>query len=135
MNKRLSGRSGLFLLELIISILFFSLSSAVCIRLFVTAHTTDRENYALSESVKLCTNYAEIYTAGNRDRVRKFYDLRFEECSETEALYQLSLTDAVSDVEGGGSLRYATVSVRDLEKNEIIYAFPITVYDSEKGDA
>lgn len=38
MFKKNSSRSGLFLLELIISILFFSMASAVCIRLFVQAH-------------------------------------------------------------------------------------------------
>ena len=32
------SRSGLFLLELIIAILFFAVTSAVCVNLFVQAH-------------------------------------------------------------------------------------------------
>lgn len=67
MLKKTSSRSGLFLLELIISILFFSMASAVCIRLFVQAHITDRENRNLTQSVKLCENLAEVYTASEGD--------------------------------------------------------------------
>lgn len=46
MFKKNASRSGLFLLELIISILFFSMASAVCIRLFVQAHVMDRNKKA-----------------------------------------------------------------------------------------
>ncbi len=67
MRKRTSSRSGLFLLELIISILFFSLASAVCIRLFVEAHVMDRNNRNLTQAVKLCENLAEIYTSVSGD--------------------------------------------------------------------
>lgn len=67
MRKRTSSRSGLFLLELIISILFFSLASAVCIRLFVEAHVMDRNNRNLTRAVKLCENLAEIYTSVSGD--------------------------------------------------------------------
>ena len=75
MLKKTSSRSGLFLLELIISILFFSMASAVCIRLFVQAHVMDRENRDLTQSVKLCENLAEIYTAsdGDLDALRDIY--------------------------------------------------------------
>lgn len=67
MLKKTSSRSGLFLLELIISILFFSMASAVCIRLFVQAHIMDRDNRNLTQSVKLCENFAEAYTATGGD--------------------------------------------------------------------
>lgn len=75
MSKRTSSRSGLFLLELIISILFFSVASAICIQLFVKAHLMDKNNQALTQSVKLSQNFAEIYTAtdGDLDAIKKFY--------------------------------------------------------------
>lgn len=75
MLKKTSSRSGLFLLELIISILFFSMASAVCIRLFVQAHIMDRDNRNLTQSVKLCENLAEIYTAceGDPDALSDIY--------------------------------------------------------------
>lgn len=75
MSKRTSSRSGLFLLELIISILFFSVASAICIQLFVKAHLMDKNNQALTQAVQLSQNFAEIYTAtdGDLDTIKKFY--------------------------------------------------------------
>lgn len=75
MFKKNASRSGLFLLELIISILFFSMASAVCIRLFVQAHVMDRDNQSLTRSVKLCENFAEVFTAsdGDLDALREIY--------------------------------------------------------------
>ncbi len=75
MSKRTSSRSGLFLLELIISILFFSIASAICIQLFVKAHLMDKNNQALTQSVKLSQNFAEIYTAtdGDLEAIKKLY--------------------------------------------------------------
>ena len=67
MSKRTSSRSGLFLLELIISILFFSVASAICIQLFVKAHLMDKDNQNLTTAVKLSENFAEIYTAVDGD--------------------------------------------------------------------
>lgn len=79
MFKKTSSRSGLFLLELIISILFFSMASAVCIRLFVQAHVMDRDNRNLTQSVKLCENFAEVYTAvgGDIDALSDVYPALF----------------------------------------------------------
>ena len=48
--------SSLFLLELIFSILFFSVASAICIQIFVRAHTLSRDARALSA----CSDAAEI---------------------------------------------------------------------------
>ena len=42
------SRSGLFLLELIIAILFFAVTSAVCVNLFVQAHLTSAESSNLT---------------------------------------------------------------------------------------
>ena len=39
MERTPAKRSSLFLLELMIAILFFCLASAVCVQIFVKAHT------------------------------------------------------------------------------------------------
>ena len=63
MNGKLARRSSLFLLELMISILLFSLASAWCIRLFVTARSINRENEELSRMQNLASGYAEMFLA------------------------------------------------------------------------
>ena len=52
--------SSLFLLELIFSILFFSVASAVCVQIFVRAHTLSRDARALHAAVSVCSDAAEI---------------------------------------------------------------------------
>ena len=48
MERTPAKRSSLFLLELMIAILFFCLASAVCVQIFVKAHTISRETEELN---------------------------------------------------------------------------------------
>ncbi|MGN0402003.1 MAG: hypothetical protein ACI4HQ_07045 [Acetatifactor sp.] len=61
------SKSSMFLMELIIAILFFSLASAVCIQLFAKSHIISNEtvnqNYAISQA----QNLAEIWYAAEGD--------------------------------------------------------------------
>ena len=67
MNTNTSSRSGLFLMELIISILFFSLASAVCVKLFVSSHTISKDSVELNHSLEWCQNVAEAFYGSNGD--------------------------------------------------------------------
>ncbi|MEF9916510.1 MAG: hypothetical protein RSD97_04745 [Lachnospiraceae bacterium] len=60
MKKEVPKRSSLFLLELIISILFFSLASAVCIQLFAKAHLQSNQTAELNMAVTKASSIAEI---------------------------------------------------------------------------
>lgn len=64
-STQLPRSSSLFLLELIFSILFFSVASAVCVRVFVLAHTQSHDARALQEAVTLCSNAAEVSSASS----------------------------------------------------------------------
>ena len=48
MKKKQAKRSGIFLLELMIVILFFSVTAAVCIQLFVKAHVISQDTRNLN---------------------------------------------------------------------------------------
>lgn len=61
------SKTSLFLMELIISILFFSLASAVCVRLFVKSHQISTHSVALNHSVRWCENIAELLQAYHGD--------------------------------------------------------------------
>lgn len=60
MEKQPVRRSSLFLLELMISILFFSLASALCMLLFAKANSLERRSADLNHAVNACTSVAEI---------------------------------------------------------------------------
>ena len=60
------SRSSLFLMELIIAILFFSLAGAVCIRLFVTAHSISQNTIARNHAITQTQNLAEAWLSAGR---------------------------------------------------------------------
>lgn len=65
MNTNISSKSGLFLMELMISILFFSLAGAICIQMFVHAHLLNNTSRDLNHSVEWCQNISEVFYGCN----------------------------------------------------------------------
>lgn len=64
-NRKRVGSPLLFLLELVFSILFFSLASAVCVGLFAQAHERSREARELNLAVNTVSTAAELITASD----------------------------------------------------------------------
>lgn len=75
MNHTLHSKTSLFLMELIISIMFFSVSGAICIELFVKAHTLSEESVELNNSVLWTQNIAEVFQGcyGNLHSIADFF--------------------------------------------------------------
>lgn len=70
------SRSSLFLMEMIIAILFFSLASAVCIQLFAKSHTLSKQTVNQNHAVIQAQNLAESYLAleGNLEQLTALFD-------------------------------------------------------------
>ena len=128
MKRRMSGRTGLFLLELIIAIFFFIIAAAVCIQLFVKSHMLGRETEELSEAIKICTNYAEQYSADACGALEKYYDASFGECTLAEAVYVLRVLEVVDEEDVQGTLATASISIRKLQEESPLFAISLTKY-------
>ena len=63
MNNMRSSKLSLFLMELIIAILFFSLSAAVCVRLFASAHILSESTTNLENAVMWSQNLSEAFVS------------------------------------------------------------------------
>ena len=99
MERTPAKRSSLFLLELMIAILFFCLASAVCVQIFVKAHTTSRETQELNTALEKVSGYTELFLADAlTEDTEVFYDADWQECSKDEASYEI-----VIRVESDGS--------------------------------
>lgn len=61
MKRKQVKRSSIFLLELMIAILFFSVASAVCIRLFVKSHTIGQDTRNLNMALNQVSAAAEVF--------------------------------------------------------------------------
>ena len=64
MKRTPAKRSSLFLLELIIAILFFSLTSAVCVQFFARAHRISRQTQELNAALEKVSGCTEIFLSG-----------------------------------------------------------------------
>lgn len=64
---RKTSRASLFLMELIMSILFFSLAAAVCVQLFVKSHSLSQSSLELNHAVVECESLAELIFGSNAD--------------------------------------------------------------------
>lgn len=69
------SRTSLVLMELIITILFFSLCSAVCVQFFVNAHLTSKKAQELNRAVSKAQGFAEALrgTDGTFESVVSLY--------------------------------------------------------------
>lgn len=111
-RRHRATHSSLFLLELIMAILFFSIASAVCIQLFVKSHLLNLQAQNLNYAVHVCSNVAEIISTSSdcgtllkdfavyypdaiptkyEDSISVviYYDEAFAACDSTKAFYQL----------------------------------------------
>ena len=59
--RRKGSKTSLFLIELIISVFFFSLAGVVCVRLFLYAASVSRDASELSHAVLIAQNAAESF--------------------------------------------------------------------------
>ena len=105
--KRTASRGNLFLIEIILGILFFSIAAAVCVQLFVKAHTMGAASTDLNRGVALAQTAAETFracegslpetgrllSAENKgdETIVAYYDAQGTPCGENEAVYVLSI--------------------------------------------
>lgn len=78
--KRSSARpSTLFLMELIIGILFFSVTAAVCVQFLAKSHSLSQQSALLRNAEQRCASIAEIVSAADsRDDIPELISGFFE---------------------------------------------------------
>ena len=59
-SRKRSRSSGMFLMELILAILIFSIASVVCVQFFVKSYTLGKEAKEVSQAVSWASDVAEI---------------------------------------------------------------------------
>lgn len=115
MKKSPPKPSNLFLLELILAIFFFSLASAVCIRLFVQARSLTLESHKKNQALICAKNLSALFEsregsltaiAENFSQCRLedssleiYYDENWDPCPENKSTYLAALTISDSSYE------------------------------------
>lgn len=60
LKRKRASSASLFLMELVVAIMFFTLSASVCITIFVRAHLQSERAKILNRAINLCSDAAEL---------------------------------------------------------------------------
>ena len=135
-----SSRSGLLLMEIIIAIMFFSLSSAICLQLFVKAHNLGQDTRELDMAVRQTSSAADILSESEHpwDTLSELYpdsdigspeshiyfDREFQPCGSEASCYTLNITAAPAD----GQTSIYTIAMYGNEASREIYSLEVMAY-------
>ena len=134
-----NSRASLFLMELMISILFFAISGAVCIQLFVKAHTINELTEDKSKATLIAQDICEYYhyTGGDKAEMLSYY-WDFEESEEAILLYFTENGNVCSKVGAkyvatlyfGQELSYHTLTmdIKNVGEKDSLYSTRIQKY-------
>ena len=136
MNSRRNTRSSLFLIELMISVLFFALGSTVCIQVFVKAYTINEDARRLSFASLQASSAASAlkYTNGSAEAMKEYfpqitedknglsvyYDKTFKECNKSDRFFSMHITQQKKD-----HTIYACIRITAPDRKNFVYSLDI----------
>ena len=126
---RSSSKAGLFLIELIIVIAFFSFASAICMRLFVYSHIIGDKSENLNMALNASQSVAECFrtTGGDKEHILELlpgsapngddqliiiYDKQWQPSSDGDFLLLLQ-------IEHNGPMATGNITVMDAAGDEL----------------
>ncbi|HKM20823.1 MAG TPA: hypothetical protein VJZ01_02135 [Lachnospiraceae bacterium] len=138
--NRNKSKSSLFLMEMIVTILFFSIASAICVRLFAESHILSKQADELNMAVAVSQSFVEVVrgTDGsmdalleqfpnaeriNNDVLEQYYDTDYNECTIEEACYVAEIT-----LSNTGAFQVIDTRFINLETKELVYELSATKY-------
>ena len=97
-SVRTNSKSSLFLIELIVTLCFFSLASVVCVRLFVYAHKVSTESRRETLAIQISQNAAECFIAadGDPEEFRRLFNMTLPQDRE-DIITAFTITRADGD--------------------------------------
>ena len=138
MNRYRHSKSSLFLMEIILNILFFSILVTFCLQIFFKAYRVSEGTSVLHRAVTICSSIAEICQSTENadnllltiypDAVNQgentiiYFDDNFTQCDKEKAVYQACVTPS-RDV-----LVSFDVTFSKIETTDTIYTLSFCTY-------
>jgi len=123
------SKAALFLMELLIVLLFFSVACAVCLQLFFHAHKTNRESSDLSNANILFTNAAEDFyhdSAPEASENTAFFDSDLNSCDPSCAAFTVTSNITYNSDE---NRIYDNISVKLTGDEQILISKELVRYE------
>ena len=124
MKQKIRPGHGLMLFEIILAIGFFTVFSAISLRIFMSAHTLSRESSTVSQAILTAEHAAEYFKAGLAPDL--YYDANWAPARAEDAVYGLRLSESLE-----GRVRTAELTVLALDTETEL--FSLTVKRQEVG--
>lgn len=152
--QRHNNTSSLFLLELILAVLFFSVASALCIQIFTKAHLMSQDARDLNFAVNEVSSMAEQISAGtlhsdtaassddtasdpstqmpddSLQDAAAYYDSSYASCEKANAVYVLTVHYEPED-----TLLKAHISMDTVTDNRNIYTLDVTKHRQRRVES
>ena len=152
--QRHNNISSLFLLELILAVLFFSVASALCIQIFTKAHLMSQDARDLNFAVHEVSSMAEQISAGtlhsdtaassddtasdpstqmpddSLQDAAAYYDSGYASCEKADAVYVLTV-----HYEPENTLLKAHISMDTIADNRNIYTLDVTKHRQRRAES
>lgn len=127
MKQSQTKRSTLFLMELMISILFFCLCSAVCVRLFVKSHTVSQDTYNLNMALNQITSMQECFRSGEEMHSSSlYYDKNWSSCKKEDASFVIQI-----QIQSDGAGWDGMFTAKELATGKDIHSSSLYTYTGE----
>lgn len=128
--QRHNNTSSLFLLELILAVLFFSVASALCIQIFTKAHLMSQDARDLNFAVNEVSSMAEQMPDDSLQDAAAYYDSSYASCKKADAVYVLTVHYEPED-----TLLKAHISMDTIADNRNIYALDVTKHRQRRAES
>ena len=123
MKVRESSKSSLFLLELMISIVFFALAAAGCVQVFAKAHMLSQEASRLDMAVSVAQSLAEECSGSRMEDNQRYYDELGNVCGKEDGVY---LAEILQTEQAG--MNQIHITVMDMETQDTLYTLQTASY-------
>lgn len=117
------GKSGLFLMELMISLLIFAVCACVCAAIIAKAAADINESRDISSALILSQNKAELTKSGNKNTGTEYFDGNLTITDKENAVYSV-----VSAATINGAVTEYTVEIYRTADNKLIYDIKSAYY-------
>ena len=145
MNHSPNSHSRMFLMELIISILFFSLAGAICLRMFAVSRKMSDDTTALNMAMNQASNVAELlkyaqsenepfpgcmlgaypYTVTDTAQAAIYFDEGWNHCETHNAVYSIQVTQ---QDENNGIIPFGIAVWDTTDSNAAIYTLDLKLH-------
>lgn len=128
--QRHNNTSSLFLLELILAVLFFSVASALCIQIFTKARLMSQDARDLNFAVNEVSSMAEQMSDGTLQDAAAYYNSSYASCEKADAVYVLTVHYEPED-----TLLKAHISMDTIADNRNIYTLDVTKHRQRRAES